>query len=496
MPQGLPVSEVVQVDIILTPQAVGERNFGAMLLVGSSPVIDVVERKRRYTGLDAVADDFGVNAPEYRAARRHFAQAPRPSELYIGRWAQVATAGLLHGGILTPAQQLLSNFTSITNGSLTITVDGTVRTKTGINLSSATSLSQVAALVQSTGGALGGTVTWDAIRGRFDVTSATAGTSSSVAPAAVAGAGTDLGPLMRLTTATGASAVPGIAAESLLAGVQVLAGAEGDWYLMSTALASPPSDSDVLQVAAYIEGATPSRVAGYTTQDTAHLNPAASTGIGRSLAAARYKRAFVQYSGTDPDAAVSSLARASTVDFDGVNTVLTLKFKTLPGIVAETLTSSQASALKAANTNVFVNYANGAAIVQEGVMSSGDYFDEIQGLDWLANRIQTGLFNLFYTLPTKIAQTDDGVGLLVAQAEADCAQGVTNGLLAPGLWRGPSFGGLATNDMLTKGFYVWAPPIRLQSDADRAARRAPPITVAVKLAGAVHSSNVLINVNR
>jgi hypothetical protein len=75
-------------------------------------------------------------------------------------------------------------------------------------------------------------------------------------------------------------------------------------------------------------------------------------------------------------------------------------------------------------------------------------------------------------------------------------QAVTNGYVAPGVWTGPPFGSIVTGQTLPKGYYVFAPPIASQSSADRAARKAPTITVGIKLAGAIHSANIVLNVNQ
>jgi hypothetical protein len=97
------------------------------------------------------------------------------------------------------------------------------------------------------------------------------------------------------------------------------------------------------------------------------------------------------------------------VNFTGNNTTITLKFKTEPGVTYETLTTAQAAAIDAINGNVYVYYANDTAIIQQGVMANGDFFDERHGLDWLQNYVQTNLYNLLYTSTTKIPQTDAGV---------------------------------------------------------------------------------------
>ena len=58
------------------------------------------------------------------------------------------------------------------------------------------------------------------------------------------------------------------------------------------------------------------------------------------------------------------------------------------------------------------------------------------------------------------------------------------------------FGQLSYGDTLAKGYYVYCPPLSSQSQADREARKSPTIQCAVKLAGAVHSVNAIISVNR
>ena len=82
------------------------------------------------------------------------------------------------------------------------------------------------------------------------------------------------------------------------------------------------------------------------------------------------------------------------------------------------------------------------------------------------------------------------------QVEAICSQAVVNGLVAPGVWNSNGFGILSTGEFMAKGYYVWAPLVASQNQADRAARMAVPIQVAVKLAGAIHTASVAILVNQ
>jgi hypothetical protein len=110
--------------------------------------------------------------------------------------------------------------------------------------------------------------------------------------------------------------------------------------------------------------------------------------------------------------------------------------------------------------------------------------------------VQTDVYNLLYQSTTKIPQTDAGTHQIVNVIEAACVQAVTNGLVAPGVWTAGGFGQLSMGDTLTKGFYVYAPPVATQDQADREARKSVLIQVAAKLAGAIHFVGVIINVNR
>lgn len=381
MPQGLPVSNVVNVDVIMSPTAATGRNFGALLILGPSEVIPITERIRLYSGAEDIGTDFGVTSEEYKAATVFFSQSPAPTQVYVGRWAKtIATA------------------------------------ETG---TPETLLQAVNAVLQFT-----------------------------------------------------------------------------NWYGLGIAHTDALVDDDVLSVATAIESASVSRILAVTTQDPDTLVTATTTDLASKLKAGSYGRTFCQYSSSSKYAALSAFGRAFTVNFNGNNTTITLKFKQEPVVTYETLTTAQAAALDAKDANVFVYYANDTAIIQQGVMSNGDFFDERHGLDWLQNYVQTNLFNLLYTSATKIPQTEAGITRLLTNVEQSMDQAVSNGLVAAGIWNGGPIGQVSPGDTLTKGYYVYANPLSTQAQADREKRKAPLIQVACKLAGAVHFADVQINVVR
>lgn len=489
MSQGLSTSRLINVSVNLSPEGAQFANVDSLLILGSSPVIDVTQRIRSYSSIAAVVNDFGTTAPEYLAAQDFFNQSPQPTQVYIGRWAQAATYGQLIGGAVTAANKLITAWTGITNGGVDFIINGVARNLSGMDFSAQTNLNGIATVIQ-TALSTHGTCAWNGTN--FIFNSSTTGTASSVA-FATPGAGTDISQMLAATQVLGAYEANGIAAESAVAAVTLIDGLSTQWYALMVASVSA-INNDHLAIAAYIEGTF--HIYGVSTTDPNAISSVATTDIGYQLEQLKYKRTLAHYSSSDPYAVASLFGREFTVDFQGNNTVINLMYKIEPGIAAENLTDTQADTLIAKRYNFFVNYNNGTAILQNGVMSGPFYIDEVHGTDALSNEIQVNVFNLLYTNPTKIPQTDAGIHQIVNVVEATCEAFVANGLLAPGTWSTSGFGTLEQGDFLSKGYYVYATPVALQAQADRAARKSPPIQVAAKFAGAVDSVNVAITVNR
>jgi len=323
--QTLAVSDVVNVQVVMSPKAAAVRDFGALLILGASPVVDVTERIRQYSSLDGVVADFGNTAPEYLAANLYYSQSPQPETLFVGRWAKTATSALLKGGALSAEQQDIDNFTAITTGAMKITIDGAEKSLTAMDFSGVTNLNGVASIV-STKLSTAGTCVWNATFSRFEVTSATTGATSTISYASAPASGADVSALLGLTSTLASPPVNGVAAEALLDAVTALAGMSNAWYGLQVADTSITSD-DVLAVAAFIEGTGQSRIFGYTTQNPQTLDPSVTTDIASKLKAANYKRTFSQFSSSSPYATASIFGRAFTVNFQGNNTTITLKFK-------------------------------------------------------------------------------------------------------------------------------------------------------------------------
>lgn len=479
----LPVNRIVDVTIQMSPLAAATRNFGAMLIVGASDVIDTQERIRAYSSVTDIANDFGTSAPEYQAAVAFFAQSPQPTTVQVGRWARSATSGLYKGKILSTSDQEMDNFTTISAGAFDVTIDGSVVNVTAVNLSAQSNLngvaSQVSAALQSKG-----TCVWNGQQ--FVIKSASTGQTSTVSTVT----STELSQAMGLDSGTMVTGAPTETLEEATVALLDI----NTWY--GAFYTGDIEDQDVINTAALISASTPSHICAFTLKETDELDGTQTSSLGYELAQLGNNRVLPMYSSTNDNAAMSVLGRMSTVNFEGSNTTITLMFKQCPGVEPEYLKTSQANALQRNNVNVFAAYQNDTSILQYGTMSGGWYIDEVHGLDWLQNRVETDLWNLLYTSTTKIGQDESGMTAILSTVNSSLEAGVRNGLIAPGVWNGDEFGTLKRGDTLTTGFYVYIQPLEEQSQADREQRKAPPIQIAVKLKGAVHSIDVTITVNR
>lgn len=493
----LPVSRLISVQTNLFTSAGQFQNFAAAMIVGQTDgIINVSERYRTYTSLTAVGSDFGTTAPEYLAAQTFFAAKPQPAQVMIGRWAQTATHGLLVGGDLVGSQLTLSNFTTITTGSLKISVNGGAAQEVdSINFSSASNLNGVASTLTTAlaNASVNCSCVWTGTN--FKLVTFLTGSSASISFPSTPSTGVNIASALGLNASNGAYTVAGINAESALAAAQAIDSVTPFYWLSFSASPSLQA-SDMQAIAQWVEGSSTPHAYSLTTSDANALNPLSSADIGSILNGLSLTRTFGQWSSTNPYADCGIMGIGVGINWLGSNTVINFMYQPEPGVTAENLNINQANALDAKNYNYVASYSNGSTVLENGNMFGTDYIDERVGADWLANYIQTNLFDFLSSVGTKVAQTDQGIHTMYNNIAASMNQSVKNGLVAPGVWNAAGFGQLNEGDTLPTGWYIYVPPIASQSATTRAQRISPTFQVAAKLAGAVNKANVILNFSR
>lgn len=236
----------------------------------------------------------------------------------------------------------------------------------------------------------------------------------------------------------------------------------------------------------------------YASSFIADLNPGSMLDLVRQ-AVETHTRTMYYHTATALDTQRFSAAyagRALSTDFSGSATTMTMHLKQLATIVPDqTVGQTQLLLAKTAGVDVYVSVAGVPGTFTSGANA---FFDEIYNEFWFKFALQVAGFNILAGTNFKIPQTEQGMDTLKDAYRAVCNQGVINSFAAPGAWTSPDlFGDPAAlvRSVGDIGYYVFSSPVAKQSPADRVARKAPLVQIAIKAAGAIHSSNVIVNVN-
>lgn len=190
-------------------------------------------------------------------------------------------------------------------------------------------------------------------------------------------------------------------------------------------------------------------------------------------------------------------SRGMSTNFSAINTTSTMNLKSLSGVTSDSgMTQTILNEAKTVGADVYVNIAGQSCVLSHG---ANEFYDDVYNLQWLIGALEVAGFNYLRTTGTKIPQTEQGMDGLKAAYRVVLVQAVANGFLAPGAWTGnDTFGNPVDfrRNIQDFGFYIYSLPVAQQSVADREARIAPVVQIAIKYAGAIQSTSVIINVNR
>ncbi|WJN63923.1 tail sheath protein [Erwinia phage Farigoule] len=427
---SIPISDIIDVQIAVAPNAVATDGYGPIVFMTKEfqPVMGE-NNIRIFTGFKQVQDAYPTGGDEIvKAAEAWYSQKPTPKTFCVGSISsssgQPATTGKLVGG----AAAVLADLKAITAGAMDIVVDGLPAQKiTGLDLSSAADLAAVATLVE--GELTGVTVSQSA--GIFSITSATLGAKSTVAiPAA-----TPLATALKLTTAAGATSTPGtdaIGIKTDLAKMAQAASKAKQFFFYVAGERALRDTTRYLEMAEWAEASN--KVFGLASNKTDVLNASNTANYFAQAKAKNFQRTICVYDASNggveyPE--ISILGRASTVNFNVANSALVLAFKKGPTITTADLTPEELAGLQSHNGNAFISVDDNV-MFWNGVMADGTWFDTVQGVSWLSQKVQVNVFNLFYQSTTKIPWTETGVAMVNQQVTLALELARTNGLIAPG----------------------------------------------------------------
>lgn len=224
----IPASAIVQViPGVLSPGGAGLVMNGLVLtenlLMPTGTVLS-------FASATEVSEFFGPASAEYAYAQIYFAgynnSTQLPSAILFAPYNAAARSGWLQSGSF--AEITLAQLQAITPGTLTITFAGTPLTSSSINLSSATSFSNAASIIQSAFTSPPFSVAWDAVQSAFVFTSTATGSTETITYASGA-----ISASLLLTQATGATLSQGAPADTPSSAMNNAVAVSQNWATMS-----------------------------------------------------------------------------------------------------------------------------------------------------------------------------------------------------------------------------------------------------------------------
>ncbi|RIQ51056.1 DUF3383 domain-containing protein [Bordetella avium] len=380
-------------------------------------------------------DYFGSGSPEAAFALQYFsyispAPASQAPELQFAAYPDVARPGRVYG---YRSATTLQEFKEVLSGNLSVNVGENAYVLTGINLSAATSLTNVAQLVTAAIAAAANeqsgqsaTVSYDALTGAFTVVSAVAG------PGAVSiqkAAAPDIGDLMALQ---GPQAIqsPGSAVLSPLEAFRAVENVTDSFG--SASFCAAVALADALPLAEYVSGENVKYQMYWpvsaTTADqwSAALLSTASNGLILNGTAGEYKESI-------------PMAVLAATDYTRANATINYMFRQ-PGVTmtADVSTDPMADFYDARRVNYYGQTANAGqslSFFQRGYLMGGATAPLDMSVhaneQWLKAYLTSEIMSLFLTVG-RIPANNDGKGMVMSLVQGGVDKGLRNGTVVVG----------------------------------------------------------------
>lgn len=287
--------------------------------------------------------------------------------------------------------------------------------------------------------------------------------------------------------------IPLEASETMAAAITRTASLVQYFGVMSTAI-----ETEVNMDAAAAVVQALNKVAFFVQRDPASIDPGGSLDDLRT--GGLYKARGLFY-GADNDAdalgfQAAYAGRALSTNFTGSNTTQTMHLKDLAGVEPDpSMTQTLLNKAVAAGADTYVSLQGVPKVFCSG---ENQFFDQVYNLGWFVGALQVAGFNYLAQSSTKIPQTEAGMDGLKGAYREVCEAAIANQYGAPGRWTSPTTFGVQSDlyeNIEQRGYYIYSAPIASQLQVNREARQAPLVQIALKEAGAIQSSTVIVYVN-
>lgn len=420
-------------DFSITPNVVtpaGSAVDANGLMLTDNELIPVGAVASFFTSAD-ISALTGSNSKEFLAAQQYFNgydnSSVIPGELLMYRVITADVAGYLLSGNLkgTP----LSTLKAITAGTITLFIDGTSTTSTSIDLSTATSFSDIASKLEVGIGDTKVEVEWLPLANRFIIRSATTGTDSEVS-FAIAGA---LATGLLLTQDKAAIVSPGADVTTLTDTMNSIINTNQNWVLFNSLVEFTDDQKEELCAWA---SASHNRF-GYAVHDNTEAGTVANNAdcfVQKVVKANGYENVFPVYG--NYLYSVTALAYSASVDFSRTNGRVSFKFRAFPGIEPNVSDLAIALALKSNGYSFYGSFSLNKTMKQyasDGAIT-GKYLwlDSFLNQVWINANLVGSYANLF-TNNQSFAFNANGYGAVQAATIDPAEQALDFGAIQRGV---------------------------------------------------------------
>lgn len=488
------ISNIINISITNTPQGLAEPSVNSLALFTTETPSNIDEY-RIYVTASEVANDYGTSSVTAQMANTIFSQSPN---LLSGEGRLViipltnsisAVAGDFVG---TDISTNLAAIQAVSDGDIRVVLNGNNIDLTGLDFTGANDFNDIATILQRrlddavvTGKATG-----------FDLLAKKVGSTSAIDLAQLpAGSGTDLSTAGFFDVASGVATAGGNAQGETIVDAIVRTEQEVGYVGVITDLEM--EDAVITSTASAIQSRDMMFVHQFTS--TEDLEP--TTGICSIVKDSTQTKTRCLYYSVVENANLMKAAyagRAFSVNFSGSNTTQTMNLKALVGIVPDPIVNQTIfTKAEVAGADLYGDVSSLPIVISNG---ANFFFDSVYNSIWIKFAFEVAGFNYLKQTNTKIPQTETGMdGLKGAYAKV-CDRGVNNAYIGTGLeWNSSETFGNPEDlkrNITDKGYFIYSLPIAQQPQPDREARKAPLVQIAIKEAGAIHSSTVIVVIER
>lgn len=491
----IPLTNIINVSVTATPQGLQDPSVNSVALFTYETPSNV-DDYRVYLEPSSVATDYGTNSSTAEFANLIFSQSPN---ILTGNGRLViipmqSAVSATQGDFTTSdISSNLSNLTAISDGDIRIVLNGNNVDLTGLNFTNATTLDNIATIIQKK---LDDVIV-ENIGNTLKFSSKKVGTASTVDVVQLpTGSGSDLSGVALLDVANGiATNGANSSGETLVDAITRVQDQVQFVGVFSNLLIE---DTVLKTTATFIQSRN--YIGLYSVSSTEDLEP--TTGIVSQIKDSSETKYRGFYYSTSPSEALKALAayvgRAFSVNFAGSNTAQTMFNKTLAGITPDVaINQTILTKAKDAGADIYGSVSGLGVVFSHG---ANDFFDNVYNTQWFKFAVETASFNYLRQTNTKIPQTESGMDGLKTTIARVCERAVNNSIIGVGLtWNSPETFGNPDDfrrNITDKGYFIYSLPIAQQPQSEREARQAPLVQTAIKFAGAIHSVNVIVNIER